>query len=69
MDRGWNGRRDQALRTGEVLLLENLRFHAEEEKKDAASPRPSVVRDIFVNEASGRPIGRTPRGGIAKRLP
>ena len=42
------------LESGEVLLLENLRFYAEEEKGDAAfAERLSHLGDIFVNDAFG----------------
>jgi len=41
-----------ALAEGEVLLLENLRFHAEEEKNDAAFAKAlSKTADIYVNDA------------------
>jgi phosphoglycerate kinase len=41
-----------ALRDGEVLLLENTRFHAEEEKNDEAFARQiAALGDIFVNDA------------------
>jgi phosphoglycerate kinase len=39
---------------GEVLLLENLRFHAEEEKNDPAFARKlAALCDIYVNDAFG----------------
>ncbi|NKI27906.1 phosphoglycerate kinase [Arenibacter sp. 6A1] len=42
------------LKTGEVLLLENLRFHAEEEKGDKAfAEQLSKLGDIYVNDAFG----------------
>jgi len=44
----------QALRPGEVMLLENLRFHPEEEKNDAAFAEAlSKLADIYVNDAFG----------------
>ncbi|MEM9685971.1 MAG: phosphoglycerate kinase [Bacteroidota bacterium] len=44
----------QALEKGEVLLLENLRFYAEEEKGDNAfSEQLSKLGDIYVNDAFG----------------
>ncbi|MBC8766942.1 phosphoglycerate kinase [Arenibacter sp. BSSL-BM3] len=42
------------LKTGEVLLLENLRFHAEEEKGDKNfAEQLSKLGDIYVNDAFG----------------
>src|SRR5260370_6177390 len=39
---------------GEVLLLENLRFHAEEEKNDPEFSRKlAALCDIYVNDAFG----------------
>jgi len=39
---------------GEVLLLENLRFHPEEEKNDANFSRQlAVLCDVYVNDAFG----------------
>jgi phosphoglycerate kinase len=39
---------------GEVLLLENLRFHAEEEKNDPAfSKQLAALCDVYVNDAFG----------------
>ncbi|QLE01074.1 phosphoglycerate kinase [Galbibacter sp. BG1] len=43
-----------ALQPGEVLLLENLRFHAEEENGDSAfAEELSKLGDIYVNDAFG----------------
>ena len=43
-----------ALKAGEVLLLENLRFHKEEEKGDAAfAEKLSKHGDVYVNDAFG----------------
>ena len=42
------------LRPGEVLLLENLRFHKEEEKGDEAfAKKLSTLGDVYVNDAFG----------------
>jgi phosphoglycerate kinase len=42
------------MRPGDVLLLENLRFHAEEEKNDDAfSKALASLADVFVNDAFG----------------
>lgn len=43
-----------AMKSGEVLLLENLRFHKEEEKGDEAfAQKLSELGDIYVNDAFG----------------
>jgi phosphoglycerate kinase len=42
------------LEAGDVLLLENLRFHKEEEKGDAAfAKKLSQLGDVYVNDAFG----------------
>jgi phosphoglycerate kinase len=42
------------LKDGEVLLLENLRFHAEEEKNDPGFAKQlAVLCDLYVNDAFG----------------
>jgi phosphoglycerate kinase len=42
------------LESGEILLLENLRFHAEEEKGDVGfAEKLSKLGDIYVNDAFG----------------
>jgi phosphoglycerate kinase len=42
------------LRPGEVMLLENLRFHAEEEKNDPAFAKAlASYADVYVNDAFG----------------
>jgi len=57
-----------ALTDGEVLLLENLRFHPEEEKNDDAfAKKLASLCDVFVNDAFGaahRPHAST--AGITK---
>lgn len=43
-----------SLKPGEVLLLENLRFHSEEEKGDKAFAKQlSTLGDLYVNDAFG----------------
>jgi phosphoglycerate kinase len=42
------------LKNGEVLLLENLRFHAEEEKNDSAFAKQlAALCDVYINDAFG----------------
>ena len=44
----------QALRPGEALLLENLRFHSQEEANDSGFARElSELADVYVNDAFG----------------
>ncbi len=44
----------KALKPGEVLLLENLRFHPEEEKNDEAFSKDlASLGDLYVNDAFG----------------
>jgi phosphoglycerate kinase len=44
--------RARALRPGEVVLLENLRFHPEEEANDEAFARSlAALADVYVNDA------------------
>jgi phosphoglycerate kinase len=43
-----------ALKSGEILLLENLRFHAEEEKNDPAFAESlAKLADVYVDDAFG----------------
>lgn len=43
-----------AMKPGDVILLENLRFHAEEEKNDATFAKElAFLGDVFVNDAFG----------------
>jgi phosphoglycerate kinase len=59
------------LRNGEILLLENLRFHAEEEKNDPAFARQLAdYADIYVNDAFGTAHrAHASTVGVAKLLP
>ena len=51
---GQAGMTANMLRSGEVLLLENLRFHTEEEAGDAAfAKKLSMLGDVYVNDAFG----------------
>jgi len=61
----------RALKPGDVLLLENLRFHAGEEKNDAAFiDQLSVLGDVYVNDAfSTAHRAHASTEGIANRLP
>ncbi|HET6487046.1 MAG TPA: phosphoglycerate kinase [Spirochaetia bacterium] len=44
----------KALKPGEVVLLENVRFHPEEEKNDPAFARQlAALGDVYVNDAFG----------------
>jgi phosphoglycerate kinase len=44
----------KALKAGDVLLLENLRFHKEEEKNDPAFAKQlAALGDVYVNDAFG----------------
>lgn len=60
-----------ALRNGEILLLENLRFHAGEEKNDPAFARQlAALGDVYVNDAfSAAHRAHASTAGIAQHLP
>ena len=60
-----------ALKNGEVLLLENVRFHAGEEKNDPELARQMAeLAEIFVNDAFGSAHrAHSSTAGIAKYLP
>jgi len=59
------------LKSGEVLLLENLRFHAEEEANDAAFAKQlAVLGDLYVNDAfSAAHRAHASTAALAKLLP
>ena len=59
------------LKAGEVLLLENLRFHKDEEQNAAAFvDQLSVLGDLYVNDAfSAAHRAHASTEGIANRLP
>ncbi len=48
------GKRAESMKQGEVLLLENLRFHGEEEKNDPDFSRDlASLADVYINDAFG----------------
>jgi phosphoglycerate kinase len=59
------------LRNGEILLLENLRFHAAEEKNDPAFARQLAdYADVYVNDAFGTAHrAHASTVGVAQLLP
>jgi phosphoglycerate kinase len=61
----------RGLKPGEVLLLENLRFHKEEEKNDSGFiDKLSVLGDVYVNDAfSAAHRAHASTEGLANRLP
>jgi phosphoglycerate kinase len=60
-----------AMENGDVLLLENLRFHAEEEDNDPAfAQQLASLGDIYVNDAFGTAHrAHASTAGIARDLP
>lgn len=60
-----------ALRPGEIVLLENLRFHAEEEENDPAFAKSlASLADLYVNDAFGTAHrAHASTEGIARYLP
>lgn len=60
-----------ALQSGEVLLLENTRFHAGEEKNDAAlAAGLAGLAEVFVNDAFGSAHrAHSSTAGVADHLP
>ncbi len=60
-----------SLKEGEVMLLENVRFHAEEEKNDADFAKAlSSFADIYVNDAFGTAHrAHASTAGVADYLP
>jgi phosphoglycerate kinase len=63
--------RVEALRPGEALLLENLRFHTGEEKNDAAfAAALARLTDVYVNDAFGTAHrAHTSTEGLPRRVP
>jgi phosphoglycerate kinase len=61
----------KALQPGDVLLLENLRFHPEEEKNDPAfAQKLASLADVYVNDAFGTAHrAHASTAGVAKHLP
>jgi len=60
-----------ALKDGQVMLIENVRFHKEEEKNDPAfSKELASLADIFVNDAFGTAHrAHSSTAGVADYLP
>lgn len=63
--------KSSALKGGEVMLLENVRFHAEEEKNDAEfAKKLSLLGEAYVNDAFGTAHrAHASTAGIADYLP
>ena len=60
-----------ALKSGEILVIENVRFHAEEEKNDPAFAKElASMADIYVNDAFGTAHrAHASTAGVADYLP
>jgi phosphoglycerate kinase len=60
-----------ALKDGEILLLENLRFHEEEEKNDPVFAKSlASLADVYVNDAFGTAHrAHASTAGVTKYLP
>ena len=63
--------RIQKMKNGEVVLLENLRFHSEEEKNDAGfSKQLAALGEIYVDDAFGAcHRAHASTAGVAEHLP
>jgi phosphoglycerate kinase len=61
----------KAMKPGDVVLLENVRFHPEEEKNDPAFSRQlAALGDVYVNDAFGTAHrAHASTEGVAKILP
>lgn len=61
----------EEMKDGEIVLLENVRFHAEEEKNDPEFAKElASLADVFVNDAFGTAHrAHASTAGIAKFLP
>jgi phosphoglycerate kinase len=61
----------EAMHAGDVLLLENMRFHAGEESNDEAfSKELAALGDVYVNDAFGAAHrAHASTAGVARHLP
>ncbi len=64
-------RKAEALKEGDILVLENLRFHLEEEENDSSfAQKLASLADIYVNDAFGTAHrAHASTVGVAKYLP